>query len=66
MTVAIVGVAGGALQRRVSTRQRVTRVLQVVELRAHKVVHAVAGFARRGEVERHVIDHRRQKILLMA
>ena len=61
----IIDVACRALQRRVRTGQRITGVLQMVELRAHKVIHAVAGFARGGEVERHVIDDRRQEVLLM-
>ena len=62
----IVDMARRALQRRVCTGQRVTRVLQVVELRADKVVHSVAGFARGGEIEGHVVDDRRQEVLLVA
>lgn len=62
----IVEVASRARQRCMRPGQRVTRVLQVIELRADEVIHCVAGFAGGGEVKRHVIDHRRQKILLVA
>ena len=62
----IVDVAGRTCQGRVSARERVSGVFQMVELRAHEVVHRVARFARGGEVQRHVIDDRRQEVFLMA
>jgi len=62
----IVDMARGAYQSRVSTCERVPGVLQVVELRAHEVVHGVAGLARGGEVQSHVVDDRRQEVFLMA
>jgi hypothetical protein len=62
----IIDMARRALQCRVRTGERITRELQVVELGAHKVVHGVAGLARGGEVEGHVINDRRQEILLVA
>ena len=62
----IIDMARGACQSRVGACQGITRVLQVVKLRAHEVVHGVAGFARGGEVQGNVIDDRRQEVLLMA
>ena len=62
----VIDMACRALQRRVRARKRVTRVLQVVELGAHKVVQRVARLARGGEVKCDVVDDRRQEVLLMA
>jgi len=62
----IIDMACRALQGCVRTCERVTRELQVVKLCAHKIVDGVAGFARGGEVEGHVINDRRQEILLVA
>ncbi len=62
----IIDMAGGALQRRMSTGQRVTCVFQMVKLGADKVVHGVAGLAVGGEIERHMVDDRREEVLLMA
>ena len=62
----IIDMACGASQRGMRAGERVTCVLQVIELCTHKVVHRVAGIARRREIKRHVIDDRRQEVLLMA
>lgn len=61
----IVHVARCARQRYVRSRQRITRVLQVVELGIEPGIHRVTGFARRWKSSRKVINHRRPKILLM-
>jgi hypothetical protein len=62
----IIDMAGRAGQRRMGAGQRVTRVFQVIKFRGDEVIHAVAGLARRGEVEGDVVDDRRQEILLVA
>jgi len=62
----IADVACFTSQRCVHSGQRVSGVLQVVELRAEPTVHGVAALACGGKAQALVIDHRRQKILLMA
>jgi len=62
----VVQMAGGALQSCVRACQRITRVLQVIELRADEVIHRVALCAVGWEVERHVVNDGRQKVLLVA
>ena len=52
------GVAGVAVQSGVRTHQGEACELHVVELRAHPVVHGVAGFASRRHVQRDVINAR--------
>lgn len=51
-----------AVQGCVRPRQSETRELQVVELRAHPVVHGVALFAGRRQIQCDVIDARRLRI----
>jgi len=51
-----------AVQGCVRPRQSETRELQVVELCAHPVVHRVALFAGRRQIQRDVIDARRLRI----
>ena len=48
------------------TSQRIPGVLQVVKLRSEPGVHRVAAFAGSRKLETHVIDGRRQEILLVA
>jgi len=62
----VIEMAGRALQSRVRAGQRVTRELQMVKLRTHEVIDRVAGITGGGEVQRDVIDNRRQKVLLVA
>jgi len=52
------GVAGVAVERGMRAHQRETRELQVIELRAHPVVHGVALLAGDGQVQRNVINAR--------
>ena len=62
-------VAGAAVQGRVGPGQRESRELQVIELRAHPVVHAVALFAGGRQIQGDVIDADRlriNKVLLVA
>jgi len=49
-------VARAAVQRRVGAGQRESRELQVIELRAHPVVHAVALFASGRQIQGDVIN----------
>ncbi len=58
-----------AIQRGVRTGQRKAGELQMVELRAHPVVHGVALFATGGQVQLHVVQPGRSrinKVFLMA
>lgn len=62
----VVDVAGSAGQSSVHPGQRVTGVLQVVELGAHPTIHGVACLACGREAGCSVIDNGRQEVLLMA
>ncbi len=58
--------AGGAGKRGVRAGQCVTGVFQMVKLGVEPAVHGVTAFARSREAKPDVVDHRRQKVLLMA
>ena len=62
----IVDVARSTGQRGVSTAKSVARVFQMVKLGVEPAIHAMTALARSGEAELHVIDDRREEILLMA
>ncbi len=62
----IIDVARGAGQGGVRTRKSVARVFQVVKLGVEPAVHAMTALARSGQAELHVIDDRREEVLLMA
>jgi hypothetical protein len=62
----IVDMTRCARQCGVHTRQCITRIFQVIKLRIKPAVHGVAAFASGWKSQRHVIDNRRLKVLLMA
>ena len=62
----VINVAGNALQVGVCAGQRISGVLQVIELGVEPAVQAVAARAIGGELKPDVIDHRSAEILLMA
>ena len=62
----IVHMARDAGQSDVHSSQRIAGVPQMVKLRPEPAVHGVAALTRGGEAKTFVVDHRRQKILLMA
>jgi len=62
----IVDMACNAGQCGVRAGECITGIFQVVELGAYPVVHGVTGNARGGKPETNVVEHRGEKVLLMA